>query len=173
MERGLCGGWLDATTVDLRLYGRFDMARRRRVIGTILFLAALLTAAFLGTALGSTSWATDEWACPKEQVASVTYALADTGGYSSIDEALADMPRFLADAGERTESEYADAIASRSGPDRYEPDTGKIVIKDKVEAQLAIEQLNDKSWAPALLTICGPSAPAEPPTPSPTPGADA
>src|SRR5829696_6272944 len=92
-------------------------------IGAALVLA-LVAGAALGTAFGSASDPYDDWGCPPEQISHSTFEPAEGGGYSSREETLASHARHLAADGAHSEAEYAEALAARTGPNRFEPDTG-------------------------------------------------
>jgi len=145
------------------------VARRRTTLEIVLFGLALVGGAALGTAIGSAGGPFDEWGCPSERIARETFTPAESGGYKTQSEALAAMVGFFAADGDQAASEYAAAVASSSGPTRYEPDTGRLFIEDKVEVQLRFEQLPDGTWTPSEVTICGPSAPPDLASPYPTP----
>lgn len=150
--------------------------RRKRVYGSVVFIVALVSGAALGTAIGSAIGSAGgpfaDWGCPSERIARQVYTPAEGGGYKTEDEALTAMADFLAADGDQARSEYAEAIASRTGPTRYEPETGRIFIYDKVEVQLRFDQLPDGTWTPSEVTLCGPPVPPELASPYPTPAAD-
>lgn len=143
--------------------------RGKRILGSVAFLLALAGSAVLGTAIGSAGGPFDDWGCPSERIMQEVYTPADGGGYGSEEEALTAMVEFLAADGDQAASEYAEAIASRTGPTRYEPETGEVFIADKVEAEIQLEQLSDGTWAASRLTLCGRPVPPELSSPYPTP----
>lgn len=159
-----------------RLPGRATIRKvvmhKRYVFGSLAFIVVVIAGAVLGTAVGSAGGPYDDWGCPVERIATQVYTPAEGGGYATEDDALKGMVEFLAADGERTQSEYAEAIASRTGPNRYEPDTGRIYLDDRVEVQLNFEQLPDRTWTPSEVIICGPPAPADLASPYPTPISD-
>jgi len=146
--------------------------RRRRVLGSVIFGLAVVGGAVLGATVGSAGGPYDDWGCPEERIATQINTPAEGGGYSSVDEALRAMPEFLGADGQRTEAEYAAAIASRQGPNRYDPETGRIYIDDRVEVQLHFEPLDDRTWTPTEVVLCGPPVPPELSSPYPTPTTD-
>jgi hypothetical protein len=125
--------------------------------------------AALGAAIGSAEEPYDDWGCPPERIAREIITPAEGGGYQTEDEALTSMVEYLAREGAHDRSEHAVAISSRSGPTRFDPETGRIYIDDRVEVQLQFQQL-DGTWAAAEVVICGRPAPPELASPYPTPG---
>jgi hypothetical protein len=141
----------------------------KRVLGSAVFAGALVAGAALGTAIGTAGGPYDDWGCPSEQITREVYTPAEAGGYKTRDEALTAMVDFLATDGDQARSEYADAIASRTGPTRYDPELGRVYIADKVEVELHFEQLPDGTWTPSEVTLCGRPVPPEIASPYPTP----
>ncbi len=78
----------------------------------------------------------------------------------------------MASDGPRAAAEYAAALASRAGPNRFEPETGKLYIGDRVEARIALGQLADGTWTVDIETLCMRPPTAEEASPYPTPGLD-
>lgn len=146
--------------------------RKKRILGSVVFVVALTGGAALGTAIGSAGGPFDDWGCPSERITREVYTPAEGGGYKTQDEALTAMVDVLSADGDQTRSDYATAVASRTGPTRYEPATGRIFIADKIEVQLQFEQLSDGTWTPSEVTLCGrPVSPALT-SPYPTPAND-
>jgi hypothetical protein len=133
------------------------------------FLLAVVMAAALGTAIGSAAATNDDWGCPKERIAYSIFTPTDGGGYQSRSIALASLAPFLAADGARTEAEYADALDSMAGPDRFDPESGKVYIHGQIEAQIALTQLDDGTWTIDNLQLCGPPVPPEFASRYPTP----
>jgi hypothetical protein len=137
-------------------------------IGAALAIAVASGTA-LGTAVGSTSGPYDDWGCPSERISHSTFTPAEGGGYSSREETLAAHARYLAADGAHSEDEYAEALASPTGPNRFEPDTGTLYIGDKVEARITLVQLADGIWTVDNEMLCG--RPVQPALASPPPDA--
>jgi hypothetical protein len=141
----------------------------KRIVRGAVFGLALIGGATLGVTLGSAEGPYDDWGCPPERIAREIITPAEGGGYKTEAEALTAMAVYLARDGAQDRSEYAAAINSRTGPTRFDPETGQIYIDDMVEAQLQFQQLDDGSWAAAEVVICGPPVPPELASPYPTP----
>lgn len=108
---------------------------------------------------------------PPERIGYSLFTYAEGSGYASPEEALAALAPFLAADGAREQSEYAQAL-SRTGPTRFEPDTGKLYIDDRVEARIALVQLADGTWTVDNQMLCGLPVSPELASPYPTPGLD-
>jgi hypothetical protein len=94
--------------------------------------------------------------------------LAEEGGSRTGAEALVEQVNLFIEDGAERGDELLAALASRGGPDRYVPETGKLYIDDQVQAQLRPMQLSDGTWSVGATAVCG--APAEaPPAPTPKP----
>jgi hypothetical protein len=143
-------------------------SRRAKTIRIVAPVSLLAAAAALGTAIGSASGPYDDWGCPPERIAHSIYDPAEGGGYASPDDLLAALAPFLATDGAREQSEYADALASRSGPTRFEPDTGNLYIDDEIEARIALTQIADGTWTIDSEMLCEPAT-TQLPSPGPTP----
>lgn len=130
---------------------------------------ALVGGVVVGATVGSAGGPHDHWACPLEQIGTSVATLAEGGGYATEDEALRALPPYLAADGQRTEAEFAGAIASRIGPDRYDPGTGRIYVEDRVEVEIALTQLDDGTLTLGRMTFCGRPVPPELASPYPTP----
>jgi hypothetical protein len=72
---------------------------------------------------------------------------------------LASFAPFLAADGAQTEAEYSEALDSMAGPDRFDPESGKVYIHGQIEAQIALTQLDDGTWTIDNLQLCGPPVP--------------
>jgi hypothetical protein len=139
-------------------------------VGGIAF--ALIAAVALGTAIGSAGGPYDGWGCAHERIGHSIFESAEGGGFASQGETLAAHAPMPAADGARTESEYREAVASRTGPDRFEPDTGLLHIDDKIEAQISLVRLNDGTWTIDNETLCHGPVPSELASPYPTPSPD-
>ena len=133
---------------------------------------ALASGTALGTAVGSASGPYDDWGCPPERISHSTFEPYQGGGYSSREETLAAHVSYLAADGAHPEDEYAEALASPTGPNRFEPDTGTLYIDDKIEARITLVQFADGTWTVDNEMLCG--RPVQPAltSPYPTPGFD-
>lgn len=147
-------------------------SRLSKAIRVGAFVSALTAAAALGTAVGSAGGPYDEWGCPPERIGHSVFEPAEGGGYASPEETLAAHAPFLASDGARAEAEYAAALVSRVGPNRFEPETGKLYIGDRVEARIALTQLSDGTWTIDNETLCHRPVPPELASPYPTPSLD-
>jgi hypothetical protein len=94
------------------------------------------------------------------------------GGYHSRSGALISIASFLAADGARTEAEYTDALRSTAGPNRFDPESGKLYINGQVEAQVAPTQPGDGTWAVDDVLLCGRPVPPELASPYPTPNSN-
>jgi hypothetical protein len=148
------------------------MRRRACSRAGLLLTLAVVGGAALGTAVGSPAGPSDEWGCPSDRFATTVYTPAEGGGYETEDEALTAMVEFLVADGDRSRSEYAEAIGSKTGPTRYETETGRVFMDNKIEAQLRFAQLLDGTWATSELRLCGPPVRPEVASPYPTPAAN-
>lgn len=137
-------------------------------VGAVAF--ALAAAAALGTAVGSAGGPYDEWGCPLERIGHSIFEPAEGGGYASPEETLAALAPFLAADGPLPESDYARALASRAGEDRYDLDTGKLFVRGMVETRIALRQLADGTWTIDNLHQCMRPPSPEEASPYPTPG---
>lgn len=146
--------------------------RVSKAIRVAVLASALAVGAALGTAIGSAGGPYDERGCPPERIGHSVFTYAEGGGYASPEETLAALAPFLAADGAREQSEYAEALASTTGPTRFEPDTGKLYIDDKVEARIALVQLADGTWTVDSEMLCHRPVPPELVSPYPTPGFD-
>jgi hypothetical protein len=140
-------------------------------VGAALVLA-LVGGAALGTAVGSASGPYDGWGCPPERIGHSTFEPAEGGGYSSREETLAAHARYLAADGAHSEAEYAEALASRTGPNRFDADMGTLYIDDMVEARITLAQLADGTWTVDNQMLCGRPVPLSLASPYPTPSLD-
>jgi hypothetical protein len=148
------------------------MTGRLRAIKTAAVVVALVGAAALGTAVGSAGGPYDGWECPPDRIGHTLYTNAEGGGYASPEETLADHARFLAADGPHDESVYAEALASRTGPDRFEPETGELYVDDRIEARITLTELADGTWSVDNELLCHRPVPRELASPYPTPGAN-
>ena len=139
-------------------------------VGTL--ASALTAAAALGTAVGAAGGADNEWGCPPERIGHSVYTPAEGGGYSSPEETLAARATFLAADGAHDESVYADALNSRTGPDRFELETGTLFIDDRIEARIFLTQLADGTWTVDNEMLCMRPPSPELASPYPTPALD-
>lgn len=170
------GGAISASRAGARgLYERSKVwARKRRrislmYVGSTLSKAirmgalasALTAAAVLGTAVGSAGGPYDEWGCPPGRIGDSIYTPAEGGGYASPEETLAALAPFLVADGARAEADYAEALASRTGPDRFEPQTGHLYINDRIEARITLAQLADGTWTVENEMLCHRPVPPE------------
>jgi hypothetical protein len=146
--------------------------RLSKAIRMAMLVFALAGSAALGTAIGSASGPYDEWGCPPERIGYSLFTNADGGGDASPEETLAALAPFLAADGERGQSDYAEALASRTGPTRFEPDTGELYIDGRIEARIALVQLTDGTWAVDNVMLCGRTVSSDLASPYPTPGLD-
>jgi hypothetical protein len=133
---------------------------------------ALASGTALGTAVGSGGGSYDDWGCPPERISHSTFEPAEGGGYSTPEETLAAHVRYLAADGARSEYEYAEALASRTGPNRFELDTGTPYIENKIEARITLVQLADGTWTVDNELLCGRLVQPALASPDPTPGLD-
>jgi hypothetical protein len=147
-------------------------SRLSKTIGVGALAVALVAAAALGTAVGSAGGPYDEWGCPRERIGHWIYPPAESGGYVSPEETLAAHARFLAADGAHDESVYADALNSRTGPDRFELETGTLFIDDRIEARIFLMQLTDGTWTVDNERLCMRPPSPELASPYPTPGLD-
>ena len=139
-------------------------------VGTL--ASALIAAAALGTAIGAAGGADNEWGCPAEQIGRSVFTPAEGGGYSSPQETLAANTDYLAADGAHDESLYADALNSRRGPDRFEPETGTLFINDRIEARIFLTKLADGTWTVDNEMLCMRPPSPELASPYPTPSHD-
>jgi hypothetical protein len=133
---------------------------------------ALASGTALGTAVGSASSPYDDWGCPPERISHSIFEPAEGGGYASREETLAEHARYLAADGAHSEPEYAEALALRTGPNRFEPDSGTLYIDDKIEARITLTQLADGTWTVDNEMLCGRPVPPALASPYPTPSLD-
>jgi hypothetical protein len=143
--------------------------RPRRVFEGSVVILALIEGAALGTAVGSASGPFDDWGCSEDRIGTELYTLAETGGYTTPDEAAVAHVSYLAADGQLDRSAYTTALTSNVGGSRYEPGSGKVYIDDQVEAQLALVRLSDGTWAVSRMTICTRGLPPGDVSPYPTP----
>jgi hypothetical protein len=147
-------------------------SRSSTVARGVAVTAALVGAVALGTAAGSADGPYNDWGCPKERIGFSFYEPSEGEGYDSPQGTLLALARFLAADGARTEAEYANAIASPTGPDRFEPTTGTLYMDDRIEARIALAQLADGTWTVDNETLCGRPVPPALASPDPTPEVD-
>jgi hypothetical protein len=143
-----------------------------KVIRAAVLASALTAAAALGTAVGAAGGDDNEWGCSPEQIGRSVFTPAEGGGYSSPEETLAAHTTFLAADGAHDESRYADALNSRTGPDRFEPETGTLFINDRIEARIFLTKLADGTWTVDNEMLCMRPPSPELASPYPTPGHD-
>lgn len=131
---------------------------------------ALIVSAGLGAAIGSaTGTNNDEWACPSDRIAYSVFTPSEGGGTATQAEALVSLAPLLAAEGTRSENEYAEAMSSEVGRDRFEGQSGRVFIDDRVEAQVGLARLDDDTWTVAHVRLCGGPVPPELASPYPTP----
>ncbi len=146
--------------------------RLSNAIKMAVLVAALAASAALGTAIGSRGGPLGEWGCPRGRIGYSLFTNAESGGHASPEEALAALAPFLAADGAREQPEYAEALASRTGPTRFDPHTGKLYIDDRLEARITLVQLADGTWTVDNLMLCGRRVSPELASPYPTPSPD-
>ena len=132
---------------------------------------ALLAAVVLGTSVGSARYDWSEWGCIPERIGTSIYTNDAGGGSPTPNEAVFAQLQRLAGDGALDRADYAEALGLWVGPSRYEPETGRIYVDGRIQAQLALTQLADGTWATDNLTLCMRSPSPRLASPFPTPGA--
>ena len=141
----------------------------RRTIGFLLAVSAVIVAGFaLDPSPGRTSGPWDAWGCPPEQIMFSVAGLATEGGSPTPEDALREQIALFAQDGIGPESSFVAALESRSGPTRYEPETGLLFIDGKIRAQVLPTRLDDGTWSIGSATVCGPPAGEQEPGPTPS-----
>ena len=131
------------------------------IVRAAVLASALGAAAVLGTAVGSASGPYDDWGCPPERIGHSTFEPAEGGGYPSPEETLAAHARYLAADGAHSEADYAEALVLRTGPDRFELDTGTLYIDNRIDARITLAQLADGTWTIDNEMLCMRPVPPE------------
>jgi hypothetical protein len=132
---------------------------------------ALAAAVGLGASAGSARYDWSEWGCIPERIGTSIFTNTAGGGSPTPDEAALAQLQAIAGDGALDRADYAAALSSRVGSSRYEPKTGKIYVDGRIQAQLALTQLADGTWATDNLTLCMRSPSPRLASPFPTPGA--
>lgn len=115
----------------------------------------LVASAGLGAAIGSATGTDDDWACPSDRIAHSIFTPSEGGGAATQAAALISLAPFLAADGTRSEDEYVEAMSSTKGSNRFDTQSGKVFIDDRVEAQVSLAQLNDGTWTAGSIRLCG------------------
>ena len=130
------------------------MTRRAKICVAVVAVAAFAAVGFaVGSAIGA--GAAGVWACPGQIALDLnTYGQ----GSATAAEALQGEAGVLARYGVVTQSQLDQALASASGPTRYDASNGMLYINGNLVAQFSAGQLPDQSWAVASAQYCSPPA---------------
>jgi hypothetical protein len=145
------------------------MSRRRWVV-VLGVGVAVVAAVVVATRQGPTAGLWDGWGCPPEQIGSSVYdVVAEARGSATAEEALRAEAEFQAADGALLGDRYVEALGSRSGPTRYDPETGELSIEGRIYARFVASELPNGTWIVGSIDNCMPPPPrgAEP---GPTPG---
>lgn len=148
------------------------MGRNPKILRGAGLVAALIGAAALGMAVGSAGAPTGDWACPPERVGIDLITLLEGGGSATAEDALVEYADLLAEDGTYSRDEYVAAITSRTGSDRFDPETGELFLDDQLQAVIVTEQLTDGTWAVGRVESCRRPPTPEEESPYPTPATD-
>ena len=131
--------------------------------------AAAVTAVVVLTRPGSTAGPGDGWGCPPARIGTTVYEFdSGSSGSSTAAEALRDEAEFQAADGALLGDRYLEALGSRSGPTRYDPETGHLSIDGRIYARFVASELPNGTWVVGSISNCMP--PPEGGGPGPTPG---
>ena len=144
------------------------MGHRHKVAATLVAVV-VVSAVVLATRPVSTAGPWDDWGCPPAQIGTSTYDFfADEGGFATAERALRAEAEFQATDGMLEGDRYLEALGSRSGPTRYDPETGELFIDDRIYARFVASPLGDGTWVVGQITNCSPPPPGGN-SPGPTP----
>lgn len=146
-----------------------DVSHRQKVAAIVVVVVAA-GSVVLATRPASTSGPWDGWGCPPASIGTSTYDfVADASGFATAEQALRAEAEFQATDGGLEGARYLEALDSRSGPTRYDPKSGELVIDGRIYARFFATPFDDGTWAVGEITNCFPP-PAAGISPGPTPG---
>lgn len=141
------------------------MTQARALPRRAMAVAAACAAAFLGLSMGSmAAGGGTRWACDPSSIALALSTPAAGGGSRTPDEAVLAEARFLSADGVADAAQISAAMASREGSDRFDPDTGSIIIEGELVAQVGVTQLQDGTWVVVSTRYCSPPPAVEHPS---------
>ncbi|MFN8233521.1 MAG: hypothetical protein U0V56_08650 [Actinomycetota bacterium] len=127
----------------------------RRLGWLLSAVAVVLLAAGALAMLGSVAGAGNEWGCDGDRIGTEVFEFGESGGSKDPTAAREALIVYLKDQGVADDS-YLAALRSESGPDRFEPDTGRLWIDDQVRVEMFAAQLDDGTWAVGMARYCMP-----------------
>lgn len=147
---------------------RWSMARLPLLVG-----AALLVLVGLAVAVGLADRDRDDaWGCAPDRRAYSVGEPAEGGGSPTERDAYVQVVAFVVADGWGGDR-YLVALGNRAGPDRLDPETGRLWVNGWLRMEMASPtRLADGTWVVLSYTVCSPPPPAGTspgPTPSPEP----
>jgi hypothetical protein len=99
--------------------------------------------------------AENEWGCDGDRIGTEVFEFGESGGSKDPGAAREALVVYLIEQGVGDDS-YLAALKSESGPNRFEPDTGRLWIDDQVRVEMFAAQLDDGTWAVGTARYCMP-----------------
>ena len=137
----------------------------RTIRVALMCVVPLAAGVIIGSFVISSAGAANPWGCDLTRLADSHIQNATAGGYKTRPEAVAAWIPQLARESVVAQDALLAAFDSRTGPDRYEPESGRLFVADQLQAEFGVEELSDGSLAVASVAYC-----SEPPSKLGQPG---
>jgi hypothetical protein len=143
--------------------------RHRQKVAALIVVVVAVGSVVLATRPAPTSGPSDGWGCPPASIGTSEYDFGSyASGFATAEQALRAEAEFQATDGALEGDRYLEALGSRSGPTRYDPETGELIIDGRIYARFFATPFDDGTWAVGQITNCFPPPPADT-SPGPTP----
>lgn len=142
--------------------------KRELMVAAVVAIAGFSAGSLL---LNNTAESGPVWACPTESIGHDSITSSASGGYKTALDAAAAWAPVLAEDGGVSLRDLKAGFATGQGPYDYDPKTGRLLIDEKVQAELGVSQLPDGTWAVTAAQYCM-RPPEEGDKPGETPSAD-
>jgi hypothetical protein len=131
-----------------------DPPGRSKPFASVAFVGLLALAAVAGVMVGSAVGRGDGWGCAVERRGHSIVDGLGSGGSASELSAASDWIPILVEDGTVSEQELRAAFEQPSGPNSYDTNTGELRIDGLLQADFAVGQQSDGTWAVSSYTHC-------------------